>query len=623
MTKHELGRRILCTSGPRGRSNPTAGYSRVHMAVRQGTAALAVLLALGGTASAPAHADVSVMLGLKRDDQGLTRFVERVSNPASAQFRQYADVPQLARRFGASPDTRRSVLSWLRSKGLRGRVGATGAWVEAIVPERRAERLFDTRLVARAGRVSPARTPRVPAGLRDDVAEVVGLDQTPDVHTNQAVPVFPPADLEKLDQLAREKGSSLRANTGTPSGCAEGKVAGHLVDKYVLPAYTPNQYLHAYGYDKLHRRGLRGQGQRLALIEIDGFARADIEAFGKCFGKRVPPTKVHRVGLKKNLVPGDETVLDLEVITAAAPGLDGIDVMETNGTDRALIAAYARVLKMPKARRPSVISASLGQCEPEFNGSVGAIGLYEHVFKMVAAAGISNVASTGDTGSSGCAFDENGNALALLAVQHPAVSPYVTAVGGTNLELNAKNEIVDEITWRTAPLGFGGGTGGHSIFFERPSWQTGPGIPKGRMRIVPDIAMLADSYPGYVIYCTSKPCDGIGWTAVGGTSAATPLFASAVAIANQQADKAGTPRLGFLNPTLYALGGKAGPRKAVFRDVLKTTNDLGTIIPPQGGGGSPLGCCGAHKGHDAATGWGSVYVDAFSRAARRLLARSR
>ena len=58
-----------------------------------------------------------------------------------------------------------------------------------------------------------------------------------------------------------------------------------------------------------------------------------------------------------------------------------------------------------------------------------------------------------------------------------------------------------------------------------------------------------------------------------------------------------------------------------FRDVRETNNDLGTMLPPQGGGGEPLGCCGAHKGHDAATGWGSVYISAFSKAARKLVAK--
>ena len=234
---------------------------------------------------------------------------------------------------------------------------------------------------------------------------------------------------------------------------------------------------------------------------------------------------------------------------------------------------------------------------------------------MAAAAGVSTLASTGDTGSSGCPLGSNSSALGLLAVQHPASSPYVTAVGGTNLMLNRRNRIVDEITWHDPPLSFGGGTGGYSLFFKRPG-QQGPGVT-GRERTVPDLAMLADAIPGYAIYCSNAVCDNVGWTSVGGTSAATPLFAAGVAIANQQADRAGTRRLGFLNPVIYALA-RRGSRRPVFNDVVSTDNDLGEAIPRDAGGGHPLGCCRARRNYDAASGWGSIFLPAFSRAARRL-----
>jgi len=574
--------------------------------------------------AAAADRELSLMLGLRRDDAGLARFVDRVSDPASPSYGRYLDVPEIARRFGAPPAARRATLRWLRAQGLRGRVSATGGWVDVTVRARTAERLFGTRLAAfRASDgdrfVAPLREPRVPAALRGAVTEVVGLDDgrrvsANAVHRPEYVPT--PHDRE-VDRLARERGSSIRANTGTRAGCAEGQQAGAVPGRLDIPAYTPNQYLHAYRYDRLHRRKLRGQGERIAVIEIDGFKRSDVETFGRCFGFRVPPTPITRVGIKKPLPPGDETTLDLEVLAAAAPGLREIQVMETNGTNVALIRAYAKVLNRPRGRRASVISASLGQCEPSFGGGVGVVRLFEQVFRAAAAAGVSNFASTGDVGSTGCVVGDNSGALPLLAVQHPASSPYVTAVGGTNLVLNPKNRIIDELAWGDAPLAFGGGTGGQSLLFERPAWQRGPGVGQGTQRVVPDVAMLADPIPGYAIYCSNADCDNAGWTAVGGTSAATPLFAAGVAIANQQARRARTPRLGFVSPLIYRLA-KRGSRRPVFRDVRKGSNDLGVMIPnPSGGPSVPIGCCPATRNHDMATGWGSVFLPAFSRAARR------
>jgi subtilase family serine protease len=572
---------------------------------------------------AAADRELTSLLALRRDEAGLARFVSAVSDPRSARYRRYLDVPELARRFGAPRETRRSVLSWLRARGIRGRVSATGGWVEATLTAARAQRLFGTRLAAfrsaAGGRfVAPVERPRLPAAVRGEVTELVGLDdRRVDSVTARPAQALPPVEQHELELLARREGSSIRANTGTNGGCAAGRGAGTPLGPSTLPAYTPNQYLRAYRYDALHRRGWRGQGQRVAVIEIDGFRRSDVVTFGSCFGLRVPPTPVSRVGIRRNLPPGDETILDLEVLAAAAPGLKEIQVVETAGSDASLIKGYERVLARPRARRASIVSASLGECEPDFYGRKGALRLYEHVFRMAAAAGISNLASTGDTGSTGCPRAGNTGALALLAVQHPSTSPHVTAVGGTNFELDRRNRIIEEIVWRDAPLFFGGGTGGYSIFFRRPAWQRGPGI-SGAERIVPDLAMLADPVPGYAIYCTSEPCGGVGWASVGGTSAAAPLLAGGIAIANQRARRAEQPPLGFLNPLIYRLA-RRGSRRPVFNDVVRTNNDLAAMLPPSAGGGRPLGCCAARKNHDPASGWGSISLPAFSRAARRLM----
>ena len=544
----------------------------------------------------------TLVLGLRRDDAGLARFAAAVSDPRSSRYRRHLDVPQISARFGASPGTRAAVLRALRRRGLPARVGATGAWVETAVPAGRAARMFP----GSPGRIS------LPSDLRRHVTEVIGLDERVAVRPHARRGTFPEPGAEAIDRHARRAGSSVRDNTGTQAGCAAGRAAGVELGRVEIPAYTPNQYLRAYRYDALHRRGLRGQGERVAVIEIDGFRRADVLAFGRCFGMRVPPTRITRVGLRQDLAPGDETTLDLEMLTAAAPGLAEIQVMQTPGTLSTLLRAYERVLARPRARRASVISTSLGFCEPDFYGSVAYFRLFESVYRAVAAAGVSNVASAGDTGSTGCTLGDNTNALALTAVQYPASSPHVTGVGGTNLELDARNRIVDEIVWNDLPMQFAGGSGGYSLIFRRPAWQRGPGVG-GYERIVPDVAMLADYVPGFAVYCT--PCGPPPWQAYGGTSAAAPLLAGGVAIANQQARRVGQPRLGFLNPLIYRIA--RGPeRTRVFRDVLRTNNDLGSGLPASAGGGGPAGCCRARRHFDAASGWGSIDLPAFSGAAR-------
>ena len=197
----------------------------------------------------------------------------------------------------------------------------------------------------------------------------------------------------------------------------------------------------------------------------------------------------------------------------------------------------------------------------------------------------------------------------------------MTAVGGTNISLNARNRIHSEVTWNDSPAFLGAGGGGVSLFSpHRPWWQHGPGMRRdGTGRLVPDISGLADVIPGYAIYCTAAECaefeqPNLGWVAIGGTSAATPLMAGGVLLADQYAARHRQPALGFLNPLLYKLG-DGRLRHSVFRDVTKGNNDLGRLTPTEAGGGHPLGCCSATPGYDLATGWGSLQVEGFAKAA--------
>ena len=81
-------------------------------------------------------------------------------------------------------------------------------------------------------------------------------------------------------------------------------------------------------------------------------------------------------------------------------------------------------------------------------------------------------------------------------------------------------------------------------------------------------------------------------TLVGGTSAAAPAWAGALAQVNQVRGK----RAGFLNPELYRLGNaQRRGGAAVFHDVTVGSNSL------DGMRGFP-----ARPGYDLATGWGSL-----------------
>jgi subtilase family serine protease len=554
--------------------------------------------------AAPAGTRVEVVLGLRRRQAALDRFADRVADPGSGRYRRFASPAEIDRRFGASEPTRRSVLAYLSRLGIQARIPAPGAFAVATLSTAEAEHLFSTRLDSYrstdgAHFVAPSSRPRLPGKLRPYVDAVVGLDGSP--------LAAGPSPLPAPDTGAERRNSGYPARTGSAKGCPEA---------LAQPGFAPNQYRRAYGYLKMARRGLDGSGQRVALISIAKFRPVDVTTFADCFGFQAPPVNVIKIG--KAPVPASpselEATMDVEMVAAAAPGLEAIDVYRAAETRTGLVREFGMPLR--SRHPPTVLSTSIAGCEVAFGS--GLLHLIEHEIAADSAAGITVLAGAGDTGSSGCRPDGS-DPVGLISPFFPASSPHVTGVGGTNIRLDAENRIASEELWNDVPELLLAGGGGPSLAFGRPNYQHGPGM-RGPARLTPDVAMLADHDPGYLIFCTSPFCvtgsspAGGRWVIPGwGTSAATPLLAGGVALANQQAARRGQPPLGALNPLLYRLG-RSDAGAGVFDDITIGSNDLGTAIPAAQGGGAPLGCCTARPGYDAASGWGSVDVARLSRA---------
>jgi subtilase family serine protease len=546
---------------------------------------------------------------------GLQKFAKAVSSPNSRRYQQYRPVAWIVKRFGASPKTKSRAIEWFESRGMSAEVDGAGQNLLVDMTAEQAKRFLEPG--ASVASVRDGGPATVPAGISDIVTGISFLDSDPEKF--QTLGKYPP----QPSGSPFPANSSMRPHSGTQSGCAAGR-RGMIALPEEFRNFTPNQWLDAYGISTLHRQGFKGQGMRIAVIETDGFRRSDIETYGKCYGKRVPPTPITRVGIKKALAPGDETTLDLEVLTAVAPRLKSIDVYQGHGSEAGLMRQVGRALGGPRSK-PDAISISLGMCEPWLFAQMQYRRGMDNLFAVAAGAGISVFAAAGDTGSAGCSLDGNSGALPLLAVNDPASSQWVTAVGGTNLVLDARNRIRQEFTWNEGSKGVSGGGGGLSILAtSRPWYQQGTkGFRAlGLTRALPDIAALADFMPGYSVYCTaegsctSKDLPEGGWQPIGGTSAATPLMAGLVTLVSQKLRKQGRKPIGFANPLFYKLG-KSRARHSVFRDIVAGNNDTGAAIPPAQGGTGPLGCCDTDKGFDLASGWGSVKATGLAKAAAR------
>jgi subtilase family serine protease len=123
-------------------------------------------------------------------------------------------------------------------------------------------------------------------------------------------------------------------------------------------------------------------------------------------------------------------------------------------------------------------------------------------------------------------FNHPGVAITVSAgdagygVEYPAASPYVTAVGGTTLNLGSGNTYGTETVWS-------GSGSGCSKYESKPAWQSDGGCSK---RTVADVAADADPNSGAGVY-DSVPYNGqSGWFQVGGTSLSAPLIAAVYAL---------------------------------------------------------------------------------------------
>lgn len=569
------------------------------------------------------------------NEEELERLASAVSDPGSPRYGRFFSGEQIRGRFGGKSQALQKVSSYLRRIGLTPQTDPMGLYVSASMPLSNASQVFHTRISVYGDGgsdryyVKPETKPEVPKELIPFVEDIVGLDQTP---ISKRTPSLGSGGSQLKNRALVNRAFSGYSdsyvsplqNTGRREGCAGVlSTISHNTwptnSLFTTPAFTPNQWVTAYGIDQLHSKGLTGAGERVALIETDGFDPKDISEYNSCFGIPDVSIEKHTYPGGPNLVAGfaSETTLDLETITPVAYGLSRIDVWESTdgkGLPDSSPTALAKTLSAAifgpsKSNRPTIVSISQAACEVHLLASTKLY--FEKVLKRAALSGVSVLASSGDHGVTFCdaAIPLEGLPLSAntISVAYPASSTWITAVGGTNLALNSDNTIQSEIVWndpifgewinqaQTLPLmRTGASTGGFSTFILAPKWQT-KALPGLINRAVPDVALLADITPGYANLSQGQ------WYPIGGTSASAPLMAAGVALINQGLRETKKGRVGFFNPALYAIAYDPKLSQS-FNDVVVGNNNTTWQTPL---GGYDKYRYMARPGYDLTTGLGS------------------
>ncbi|HEX4861796.1 MAG TPA: S53 family peptidase [Rhizomicrobium sp.] len=319
--------------------------------------------------------------------------------------------------------------------------------------------------------------------------------------------------------------------------------------------------------------GYDGRGVTVGIIELGGaVVDSDMAQYFKSLNLPVPDvTSVSVDGgvPKSDGVLDSQVMTDVEVIGAIAPR-SRIRVYFAPFTPQGIADAIARAT----ADGAAVLSDGWGQAESEW--PPGAIATIDAALQGAAERGVTVVAAAGDRGVSDGAADGRRH------VDYPASSPWVLSVGATALK-SKDGAIQSETVWRSGPDGFATG-GGVSAIFPRPGWQSAlavSNLDNGKAgRGVPDVSASGDPRLGLSLIIHGQA------SAIGGTSAAAPLWAGLVA----RIDQALGYNVGYLNPVLYQGAGTAG----AFHNVTLGDNGVGGLAGYKAG-----------PGWNAVSGWGS------------------
>jgi subtilase family serine protease len=585
---------VPMAAGAAGHAREPAGPSALAAKIRQHPV---------GSVAKSARVDFELVLRL-RDAAGARALVRAVSTPGSASFRHYLTAAKWEARFSPTARAVSRARNWLRGEGFR--VGATSKdriTIRASGTAAQVEHAFGTglryyKVNGRTVRLT-TRNASVPASIRGTVLGAMGLSQNIATHAVAAssparaairprsakASEFPPPPPAFITAGPCGKYYYQKFATVTPP-------FGHGYPKrvpYQVCGYKPPQFRSAYNVGSA-----TGKGTTVAIVDAYGSATiaSDATRYFKLNDPGNPFANAHFSQLLATPFNNEtlcgasgwsvEQALDVETVHAMARDTHVLYVGAKNCLDTGLFAADQAVIDN---RLADVVTNSWGDTGGDLLAGVATQTAFDDIFMLADSTGITVLYSTGDDG-------DNFDLLGFSAADYPAVSPYVTAMGGTSLKIGRTGKIAGQLGWATGrsfkctanavnllpgctkstlntwlPVSYDGGSGGYTSYnYAEPYYQV-PVVPASLAdrvesisgfpgRVIPDISMDADPSTGYLIGLTEVfPSGRVGYNQprYGGTSLASPLMAGTIADVDGLQLASGGSDVGFINPTIYRM----------------------------------------------------------------------
>jgi subtilase family serine protease len=532
-------------------------------------------------AGSVANVDVVVRVYLhSRDEAGLIATAHAVSDPKSRLYHHYLTPAQVRAQYAPAPSTVDAVKAWLSSNGLRINASpSNNIYVEAVGSPGAVQNAFGVQLSNYNVRGQQLRASdrnlSVPSSLASSIAGVIGVDD--------AQSLLQPKSIDDPGAPGFRNAPPCSAFWGDKVDTTDPAYGGGFPNPlpYAPCGYKPAQLRAAYGVNGTVDGGTTGRSATVAIV--DAFASPTIFQDASTYAQRNDPSHPLSPGqFSQAIMPtnhklqglngkkcdqlgwyGEET-LDVEAVHGMAPGAHILYVGGADCLDPTLDVALNAVVANGWAQ---IVSNSYGDTGEDIPADE--VNAFEEIAIRAAAQGIGLYFSSGD----------NGDEVSTLGHASPdfsASSPWVTAVGGTSIGIDAGNGVALQTAWETGKSTLAGGAyvpgapgaflygsgGGTSKLFDQPAYQVGV-VPDAlshangdtAMRVVPDISVDGDPNTGMLVGQTQKFPDGVYYDQyrIGGTSLSSPLFAGIMALAD---DLQGVQH-GFVNPSLYSLYGSS------------------------------------------------------------------
>ncbi|KAI0066328.1 subtilisin-like protein [Artomyces pyxidatus] len=488
----------------------------------------------GFTNRGPAQADTVLRLRLalvQNDISGLQDALMDVSTPSSAHYGEHLSKEEVFQYVTAKSETVATVNSWLAENGLTATtLSPAGDWLGFQTTVEHANELFDADFSTFTHDVTGEATVRtlsysIPAALQGHLELV---------HPTITFP-NPRSGLPLATTPAKRVYGNHSIDATAPSSCNTAITPTCVQELYGIPTTLATQSTNTLAVSGF----------------IDQYANsADLKSFLKSYRPDLSSTDTFILqtldgGSNSQTLKnaGVEADLDVQYTIGIASGVPTYFISVGDQFQDGDLEGFLDIVNylLAEDNPPQVLTTSYGQNENTISRALA--NTLCNAYAQLGARGTSILFASGDGGVSG----SQSASCSSFVPTFPSGCPYMTSVGATQ---NVNPEVAASFS-----------SGGFSNYFGTPSYQTAAKAAfisqlgrtnSGKFntsgRGFPDVAALGTDL---------KIVNAGKTTSVDGTSCASPIFASVVALLNDQLIGAGKSPLGFLNPFLYSTGASA------------------------------------------------------------------